>query len=49
MNLDFYVWSILQKVLEPTAKLFEVSMFWVILFYICVTILAYYKLKEGRK
>lgn len=49
MNLDYFVWNILQKVLKPTASLFGVSTGWVLLFYAGITILAYYRIKEDKK
>lgn len=49
MNLDLYVWTMLQKILKPTATLFGVSTGWVLLFYGGITVLAYCKMKEERK
>lgn len=49
MNLDLYLWDMLQKIVKPTAILFEVSTSWVIVFYAGVTVLTYYRLKEAKK
>lgn len=49
MNLDLYVWSMLQKIVKPTALLFEVSTGWTLLFYTGVTVLTYYRLKESKR
>ena len=49
MNLDVYVWSMLQKIVKPTALLFEVSTGWVLLFYAGITVLTYYRLKGIKR
>lgn len=49
MNLDLYVWDMLQKIVKPTAILFGVSTVWVTLFYAGITVLTYYRLKEAKK
>ena len=49
MNLDVYVWNMLQKIVKPTALLFEVSTGWTLLFYAGITVLTYYRLKESKK
>lgn len=49
MKLDLYLWSMLQKIVKPTALLFEVSTGWTLLFYAGVTVLTYYRLKESKR